>query len=138
MIGNGDIKTAADVARMFAETGCDAVMIGRAALGRPWIFQHIAHTLRTGESLPEPTPAERLQAALEHARLTVVHTRLREDRAMVELRGQIGKYGFGIPGAAALRDRLMQVSSLADVEAILLPAIERAQDYAAQGAPAAP
>src|SRR5690606_12324280 len=55
VIGNGDVKSAADARRMIDETGCDAVMIGRGALGNPWIFAQIAHELRTGEQLPAPT-----------------------------------------------------------------------------------
>src|SRR5579859_6024138 len=100
VIGNGDVKTAEDAAQMFAQTGCDAVMIGRAALGNPWIFHQIAHELRTGETLPAPTPQERAAAALRHARLTIQTTTLSERQAIYELRGQITKYHLGVPGAA--------------------------------------
>ena len=81
VIGNGDVLTAEDAARMFAETGCDAVMIGRGALGRPWIFRQIAHYLRSGELLPDPSPAEKIEAALRHARLTLETTHLPERQA---------------------------------------------------------
>src|SRR5260221_9165290 len=76
VIGNGDVKTAEDAARMFAETGCDAVMIGRAALGDPWLFHRIAHELRTGERLPLPSPKERAMVALRHALITIETTKL--------------------------------------------------------------
>ncbi len=129
VIGNGDVLNGDDAARMFAETGCDAVMIGRGALGRPWIFKHIAHQLRTGETLPEPTPSEKIEAALMHARLTLESTRLAQRQAILELRGQLTKYHIGVPGAAAIREQLVHIDSLADVEAVLLPALERQREY---------
>lgn len=129
VIGNGDVLTADDAARMFAETGCDAVMIGRGALGRPWIFKHIAHKLRTGETLPELLPSEKIEAALMHARVTLESTRLSQRQAILELRGQLTKYHIGVPGAAAIREKLVHVESLADVEAVLLPALEHQREY---------
>ncbi|MEP7289170.1 MAG: tRNA dihydrouridine synthase DusB [Chloroflexota bacterium] len=124
VIGNGDVDNAADAARMFAETGCDGVMIGRAALGRPWLFHQIAHELRTGEVLPAPTSRERAMIALRHARLTIETTGLPERQAILELRGQITKYHLGVHGAAEMRQQLVRVESLADIEAILAPVAE--------------
>jgi nifR3 family TIM-barrel protein len=132
VIGNGDVLNADDAARMFAETGCDAVMIGRGALGRPWIFRHIAHRLRTGETLPEPLPSEKIEAALMHARITLESTRLSQRQAILEMRGQLTKYHMGVPGAAAIREKLVHIDSLADVEAVLLPALERQREYESQ------
>ena len=132
VIGNGDVLNADDAARMFAETGCDAVMIGRAALGRPWIFRQIAHKLRTGEDLPDPMPSEKIEAALTHARITLESTRLPVRQAIMEMRGQLTKYHVGVPGAAGLREALVHIESLADVETILLPALERAKEYEAR------
>ena len=132
VIGNGDVTTADDAARMFAETGCDAVMIGRGALGRPWIFRQIAHKLRTGEDLPDPLPSEKIDAALRHARLTLESTKLSHRQAILEMRGQLTKYHVGVPGAAAIRESLVHIESLADVEAALLPAYERALEYEAK------
>ncbi|HLY26817.1 MAG TPA: tRNA dihydrouridine synthase DusB [Aggregatilineales bacterium] len=123
VIGNGDVKTAADAARMFAETGCDAVMIGRAALGNPWVFRQIAHELRTGETLPGSTSSERAWAALRHARLMMETTLMPEIQAIRELRGQLTKYPIGMPGAAEMRASLVRAESLADIEAILEPAL---------------
>ncbi len=130
--GNGDVTTADDAARMFAETGCDGVMIGRGALGRPWIFHHIAHKLRTGETLPDPLPSEKIEAAIKHARLTLETTRLSHKQAILEMRGQLTKYHVGVPGAAALREQLVRINSLADVEAALLPALESARESEAR------
>jgi tRNA-dihydrouridine synthase B len=121
VIGNGDVKTAADAHKMLVETGCDGVMIGRAALGAPWIFKHIAHELRTGEELPPPTPQERAAAALRHARLAVETTLIGERQTIFELRGQLTKYHLSVPGAAAAREQLVRAETLKDVEAILEP-----------------
>ena len=124
IIGNGDVRTADDARRMLEQTGCDGVMIGRAALGRPWIFRQIAHALRTGETLPDPTPAERAAAALRHAEIAVANSQLSERQTVLELRGQLTKYHLGVPGAARLRDQLVHAESLAAVAAILVPVIE--------------
>jgi tRNA-dihydrouridine synthase B len=121
VIGNGDVLTADDARRMFAMTGCDGVMIGRAALGAPWVFRQIAHELRTGEKLPDPTSAEIAEAALRHARLTMETTHFDELTAVRELRGQLTKYHVHVPGAAAMRAALVRAESLADIEAILEP-----------------
>lgn len=127
VIGNGDVRTAADAARMFRETGCDAVMIGRAALGNPWIFRQIAHELRTGEQLPPPTPHERAAMALRHARLTLETTLFDELTAIRELRGQLTKYLSGVPGAARLREQLVRANSLTEIEDILQPVVAAAE-----------
>jgi tRNA-dihydrouridine synthase B len=124
VIGNGDVVNADDARRMFEQTGCDGIMIGRAALGSPWIFRQIVHELRTGERLAPPTPQERAEAALRHARLLIATTSLPEKQAVFELRGQLNKYHLGIHGAAAMRDRLVRAESLADIEAILGPVVE--------------
>ena len=121
VIGNGDVFSADDARRMLEETGCDGVMIGRAALGNPWIYRQIAHQLRTGEALPEPTIAERAAAALQQARRTLETTRLEPIVAIRELRGQLIKYVSGIPDATTVRDHLVQAESLAQIEAALAP-----------------
>lgn len=122
VIGNGDVYSAADARRMFRQTGCDAVMIGRAALGNPWIFRQIAHELRTGEPLPEPPIPEKAAIALEQARRTLAHTN-RPDAAIRELRGQLLKYIVAMPDASTVRERIVKAESLADIEAALAPLI---------------
>jgi nifR3 family TIM-barrel protein len=121
VIGNGDVATADDAARMMAETGCDGVMIGRAALGRPWIFNHMLHALMTGETLSEPGSAERAAIALRHARLAVECSQFDERQTVLELRGQLTKYALNVPGAARLRDRIVRAERLSEIEAILAP-----------------
>ncbi len=121
VIGNGDVFCAADARRMLDETGCDGVMIGRAALGAPWVFQQIAHELETGTPLPTPTRAERAALALRHAHLTLETLSLPPHIAVRELRGQISKYALDEPGSKHIRNQLVRVETLADVERILLP-----------------
>ena len=117
IIGNGDVKSPEDAKRMLDETGCDGVMIGRASLGNPWIFQRTAHYLQTGELLPEPTLQERIEVAREHLRGMV--ELLGEEMGTREMRGQIPWYIKGMPGASVLRRRLTESESLEEMERAL-------------------
>ena len=119
IIGNGDVHSGEDARRMLAETGCDAVMVGRAALGRPWIFRQITQYLETGIELPEPSRAERARIALRHAQLTLESTVLPERVAVLEMRGQISKYKLDAPGSLQVRNRLVRIETYAELESIL-------------------
>ena len=121
VIGNGDVTSAGDARRMVAQTGCDAVMVGRAALGNPWIFHQIAHELATGASLPAPSVRQRAAAALRQAQLTLDTTRLEPIVAIRELRGQLIRYCDGVPDATTVRERIVQAESLDDIAAALAP-----------------
>lgn len=97
-IGNGDVRTLDDAYKMIHEIGADAVMIGRAAEGNPWILNRIAHYLETGEKLPEQTPVEKIKLAKEHLQRLVD---LKGEHVGVrEFRGQSTYYLKGIPHAA--------------------------------------
>jgi nifR3 family TIM-barrel protein len=101
VIGNGDICVPEDTRRMLDETGCDAVMIARGALGNPWLFTRTVHFLRTGELLPEPSPQERIEQALVHFDLTLS---LKDaGTALLQMRKQLAWYLKGLPGAAQRR-----------------------------------
>jgi tRNA-dihydrouridine synthase B len=121
VIGNGDVHNAADAARMVAETGCDGVMVGRAALGNPWLFHHIAHELRTGERLPAPSFEERARVAIRQARITMEVTPRAHDDQIRILRRQIVRYTKGIPYAARIREAVVQAQTLEEIEAALAP-----------------
>lgn len=71
VIGNGDVKCPEDALRMITETGCDAVMIGRGAMGNPWIFERTAHLLTTGEVSPQPAFDEVRETMLRHYALLI-------------------------------------------------------------------
>jgi nifR3 family TIM-barrel protein len=124
VIGNGDITTAEDVARMVAHTGCAGVMIARGSFGNPWIFAH-GRALLEGQGRPRvPTPEERFETALEHARLTLA-VEGDTPRAALEFRKHLGWYTRGLPGSADLRARLQQVNSLAEVERLFAEYLDR-------------
>lgn len=123
VIGNGDIREIEDVEQMLERTSCDGVMIGRGALGRPWIFHHIDHYFRTGERLPEPTRAQRAEMLLRYAELNLHYSYLPEHVIVLQMRKQLGKYALDEPGSLVLRNQLVRVDSLKDIEQILKPII---------------
>ena len=126
VIGNGDVKTPFDAARMLAETGCDGVMIGRAAIGNPWAVRDITHYLRTGELLPSPDFAERVATALEH--VTDLAEGMGETRAVCHLRGQLPHYVRGYPNAARLREAIVRATTIAEVREIFDAMRDRLED----------
>lgn len=113
VIGNGDVFTVEDARDMFEETGVDAVMVGRAALGNPWIFREIRFFLETGEYLPPPSWEERLEVMIEH--LEMKCSWQGERTGVLEMRKMYGGYLKGFHGAAKLRNQLMEEQSLAGV-----------------------
>lgn len=117
VLGNGDIRTAGDVARMRETTGCAGVMIARGSFGQPWIFTQ-ARALLDGRAMPPAPPVEeRFAIALEHARMAAAYEA--DPRgAAIEFRKHLGWYVKGLPGSADLRRRLHQVSDLREVETI--------------------
>lgn len=117
VIGNGDVDGGEAAARMLRETGCDAVMVGRAARGNPWIFSQIGQYLKTGETPPGPTDRERFAVAMEHAR--TLAARQGEAPAALKMRKHMAWYLRGVRGAAACRQRLMAARTLAEMEEIL-------------------
>jgi len=117
VIGNGDVNAPEDAVRMRRETGCAGVMIARGAFGNPWIFRD-ARALLDGRPVPPPpTAEERFRTALEHARLTL-EVEGDTPKTTLEFRKHLGWYVRGLPGAAALRERLHRVVTLAEVEQI--------------------
>lgn len=117
VIGNGDIFHPQDAARMMEQTGCDAVMIGRAGLGNPWIFSRTIHYLRTGTLLPEPDPEEKLRTALRHLDLLIENKG--ETVAVWEMRKHAAWYTRGLRGAARARDMINKAASRDEIRNIL-------------------
>ena len=136
LIGNGDVKQPEDAVKMLRETGCDGVMVGRAAISNPWILGKISAAV-SGRTLPfAPSMDERIEVALEHVRLSIAYNAdvdtyeealalpdqkflEAEMHAVRSLRGQIPMYIKGEPGAAQAREHLTRCSSLAEVESEL-------------------
>ena len=103
VVGNGDVKTLEDYIRMRVETGCDAVMIGRGALGNPWLFRDIRAWLQ-GQAPPgDPSLQERREVFLRHVDLMRSHTP--EKKIIHELRKAVAWYTKGLPDSAVLRDQ---------------------------------
>jgi tRNA-dihydrouridine synthase B len=123
VIGNGDILTPEDAEQMLMRTGCDGVMVGRGALGKPWIFRQMAHYLHTGEHLPEPARADRAQIALRYAELNLRYSIAPEYATVLQMRKQISKYQLDETGSVEIRNQLVRVESMADIENILKPII---------------
>jgi len=123
VIGNGDLESAADIVRMREHTRCAGVMIGRGAFGNPWIFRDGQALLAGLQAPPPPTAAERFTVALEHARLAL---RLQGDnrRTVLEFRKHLGWYTRGLHGSSALRQRLFQIESIGEAQAIFLEYLE--------------
>ncbi len=117
VIGNGDIFTPEDAKNMLDYTKCDAIMIGRAAQGNPWIFQRVIHYLETGELLPEPTPQQKIEKALRHARMLIEYKG--EYIGVREMRKHISWYIKGVKGAAELRGKINTINSYHDMEKLL-------------------
>jgi len=106
VIGNGDVATPEDARRMLDETGCDGVMIGRGALGNPWMLYRTVEYLTTGKLLPDPAPEEKVRIAIIHMdRLIALKG---EKVAVREMRKHLAWYLKGLPGAARVKDKVME------------------------------
>jgi nifR3 family TIM-barrel protein len=112
VIGNGDVRSADDVVRMADQTGCDAVMIGRAAIGNPWIFKEINTRLAGGE-FTEPTPRERVLVLLGHIAEAALLDG--EPGGVIASRKVMAAYLKRMPDVRALRAGLMQADTLTTV-----------------------
>lgn len=117
VIGNGDVVCARDAKRMMEETGCDGVMIGRAARGNPWIFREVKAYLETGTVPPRPEMEEIKEMMLRHAGLQLsfrgAYTGIRE------MRKHVAWYTAGLPNSAKLRGRINEMESLEEMEKLL-------------------
>lgn len=114
---NGDIDCGKKAVQAFETTGCDAVMIGRASVGNPFIFREINHLLSTGETVPMPSPEERIQTAIEHVEL--VGMMKRPEAAIKEMRKHLAAYTKGLKNATNLRNEVFKVCTKEDVLTLL-------------------
>ena len=128
VIGCGDVTTGEKARQMFDETGCDAVMVGRAAQGNPFLFANFAQYLKDGREAIEPTAQEKIDTALWHARELVMLKG--EHTAVNEMRRHAAWYTKGMPESARLRERLCRVSSLMELEDILAECLTVSHAYA--------
>src|SRR6266849_6325659 len=117
VIGNGDLSSAADVARRRSETGIAGAMIGRAAMSAPWIFRDTKSYLATGFIVGPPDLSERWTLILRHCQL-IVREWGAEEPAIRSMRARLMAYSKAMPDAKRLREKFSHVSTLAEVEAI--------------------
>lgn len=113
LMGNGDVRTPQDAARMLTEVGVTAVMMGRAVEGNPWLLTQTTHYLATGELLPLPSPLTKLTIAKEHlTRLVVLKG---EQQGSQAFREQVPYYLKGIPRSARTKVALMETRSSSEM-----------------------
>lgn len=121
VIGNGDVRSGADAARMAEETGCDLVMVGRAALGNPFLFAEINRALNPESRIQNSDLVvgwpEKLAVIIQHLGMAVADKG--QPRGIREMRKHLGWYIKGIPGAAALRQELMRAETREEVLGLL-------------------
>jgi nifR3 family TIM-barrel protein len=117
IFGNGDIDSPEKALEYRKKFDVDGIMIGRAAIGYPWIFNEIKHFFETGEKLPPPTVENRLEAVKQHAEWSV---EWKGERAgLVEMRQHYGNYFRGIPHFKEFRSQFLQVTSLDEMKILI-------------------
>jgi tRNA-dihydrouridine synthase B len=117
VIGNGDVRTAEDALRMLRLTGCDGVMLGRAAFGDPWVFRRLRSLLERGEQLPPPSAADRLEAGVRH--LAMLVGTVGEEHAAREMRKHVAWYIKGLPHSARVREQVNRARSATELAKLL-------------------
>jgi len=109
VIGNGDITTPEQFEHALATSGVDAIMIGRAALGNPWLLKKMVHYHATGKNIPDPTVSERIALATVHMNRLI---ELKGERvAMMEMRSHMAWYIKGLPGATKVKREIVQMET---------------------------
>ncbi|NLT94724.1 MAG: tRNA dihydrouridine synthase DusB [Clostridia bacterium] len=122
VLGNGDIFKARDALEMMEKTGCDGVMVGRGAMGNPWLFAQIIALLNEGKEIPLPSVEDRILMAIRHARLSVKYSE--EKVAIKEMRKHIGWYFKGLPHGARIRDAVNKVTTFEKLTDLLYGYLE--------------
>ena len=127
VIGNGDVTDAKTASRMYEETGCDFVMVGRAAMGAPWIFSQINAYIGEGRILPDPPVAKRMLVLLEQAKATAEEKG--ERVAMREMRKHAAWYMRGLRGAAEFRRRSGTLSTFGELERLAYDVCKETEEH---------
>ena len=118
VIGNGDINCEIDAKKIIEDTNVDAIMIGRAAMGNPWIFREVIHYLNIGEKIQPPSNDERLEIIMKHIELACKYKR--EDVAVKEMRKHLSAYTKGLQNSSELRSRINLLQTRKEVEGELV------------------
>jgi len=131
IIGNGDIDGPVKAKEMLDRYGVDGIMIGRASVGRPWIFRDIKHYLKTGEILPEPTVNEKVDLALLHLDKSLEYKD--GPRAVYEMRRHLSNYFKGLPHFKESRLRLLTTLDVNEIKGILEEIRQKWGDFRSEG-----
>ncbi len=118
VIGNGDIKTVDDAIRMQKETGCDAVMIGRGALGNPFIFKELDYYYKTGKKLESISDIDKIDLCLKH--MNYLLEIKPEGQAILQMRTHAAWYLKGMKGSASVKNAIFQSKTKEELEKILI------------------
>lgn len=117
VIGNGDITNIESAKKMFTETHCDAIMIGRATLGNPWIIKKLVTYFDTGEEIPDPTPVEKVDMALKH--LEYLLKIKSEKLSVLEMRSHIAWYLKGLPESTTIKEKAFKITDAQELKTLL-------------------
>ncbi|MGD9931330.1 MAG: tRNA dihydrouridine synthase DusB [Mangrovibacterium sp.] len=127
IIGNGDINGPEKAAEFLRQSGVDALMIGRGAIGRPWIFREVKHYLQTGEALPPPTVSEIAQNMLDQLHMSI-EWKDNVRSGILMMRRHFAKYFPGLPNFRPHKIKLLQATEMEDIEQIMAEIIEHYGD----------
>ena len=131
IVGNGDVDSGEKAREMFDRYGVDAVMIGRATYGRPWIFREVRHFLDTGEVMPQPSVIERVSIAKEHLSKSI---EVKGERVgVLEMRRHLSNYFKGLPNFKDTRMRLVTENDPAELMVVIDSIAERWGDFDTAG-----
>ena len=130
IFGNGDIDSPEKALEYKNKYACDGIMIGRAAIGYPWIFNEIKHFFKTGENLAAPTVSDRLLAVRQHAEWSAEWKG--EKLGLIEMRQHYSNYFRGIPHFKDFRRKFLEVYTLEEMDAVINETQEFYEEYQAQ------
>ncbi len=117
VIGNGDVTGPREARRLFEETGCDAIMVGRGAQGNPWIFKQILKYLEEGELIPEPSAQEKIETIIRHMNMLIEHKG--ERTGILEMRSHIAWYIKGMRDAAYTKQKIFTMNDKKEIISLL-------------------
>ena len=124
IIGNGDINSGEKAKKLLDTTGVDALMIGRGAIGRPWLFREVKHYLETGENLPQPTVSEVVEVLKEQMQMNL-EWRDNERSGILMMRRHFAKYFPGLPDFRELKIRLLRAETNDEVNQVLSEIVDQ-------------
>lgn len=130
IFGNGDVDSPEKALEYKQKYDCDGIMIGRGAIGYPWIFNEIKHFFATGEKLPEPTITQRLEAVRQHAEWSAEWKG--ERLGLIEMRQHYSNYFRGIPHFKDFRRKFLEVFTLAEMDGVIAEAADFYREHQLQ------